>query len=89
MKNKKPVKVKPQSKREKPKNEVILDTLPFHEFFPLTLVHTEQKQEKICYFVCKEHLNKYVSRYNLNKKDYTITKTEPRKNGNSDANTEA
>lgn len=85
MRKKKPVKVKPQSKLEKPKEEIVLDVLPFHEFFPLTLVHKEQNQEKVCYFVCQEHLDKYISRYNLNKKDYKISKTEPRKKGNEEA----
>ena len=78
MKNKKPVKVKPQSKREKPKEEIVLGTLPFHETFPLTLVHKDRKEEKTCFFVCQEHLDKYISRYMLNKKDYKISKTEPR-----------
>jgi len=79
MRKKKPVKVKPQSKREKPKEEIVLDVAPFHEFFPLTLVHKDRNQEKVCYFVCQEHLDKYISRYKLNKKDYKISKTEPRK----------
>lgn len=79
MTKKKPVKLKPQAKREKPKEEVVIETLPFHETFPLTLVHKDGKEEKVCYFVCKEHLDKYISRYKLNKKDYTITKTKPRK----------
>ena len=83
MKKKTTTKLKPQSKREKPKEnpkqEVVLDNLPFHEAFPLTLSHKDGKDEKICFFVCKEHLNKYISRYKLNKKDYTISNTKPRK----------
>ena len=84
MRKKKPVKIKPQSKREKPKEEIVLDVLPFHETFPLTLVHKEHNQEKVCYFVCQEHLDKYISRYNLKKKDYKISKTEPRKKSNEE-----
>lgn len=82
MRKKKPVKVKPQSKREKSKEEIVLDVLPFHEFFPLTLVHKEQNQEKVCYFVCQEHLDKYISRYKLNKKDYIISETTEKKRNN-------
>jgi hypothetical protein len=84
MKKKTTTKLKPQSKREKPKpkDEVVLDTLSFHETFPLTLVHKDGKDEKVCFFVCKEHLDKYISRYKLNKKDYKISKTEPRKTEN-------
>jgi hypothetical protein len=86
MRKKKPVKVKPQSKREKPKEETVFGVLPFHEFFPLTLVHKDQNQEKVCYFVCQEHLDKYISRYKLNKKDYKISKTEPiKKDDNKEA----
>lgn len=79
MKKKKSVKIKPQSKREQPKEKVILDVLPFHETFPLTLVHKDGKEEKVCYFVCQEHLDKYITRYKLNKKDYKVSKTKPRK----------
>lgn len=85
MRKKKPVKVKPQSKREKPKEEVVIDVAPFHETFPLTLVHKDLNQEKVCYFVCQEHLDKYLSRYKLKKKDYKVSKTEPRKKSNEEA----
>jgi hypothetical protein len=39
MKKKTTAKLKPQSKREKPKEEVVIETLPFHETFPIKLVH--------------------------------------------------
>lgn len=76
---KKTTKLKPQSKREKPKEEIIFDAPSFHETFPLKLVHKDGKEDKVCYFVCEEHLDKYISRYNLKKKDCKISKTEPRK----------
>jgi len=79
MKKKKPVKVKPQSRREPAKEQISLDVPPFHESFPLTLVHKDGKEEKVCYFVCQEHLDKYITRYRLNKKDYTISETKERK----------
>jgi hypothetical protein len=82
MKKKKPVKVKPQSKRQPPKEQVIFETPSFHECFPLTLVHKDGKEEKVCYFVCQEHLDKYITRYKLNKKDYTISDTKERKRNN-------
>jgi len=82
MKKKKPVKVKPQSRREPPKEQISLDVPPFHESFPLTLVHKDRKEEKVCYFVCQEHLDKYITRYKLNKKDYTISETKERKRNN-------
>lgn len=76
---KKTTKLKPHSKRETPKEQVVLETLSFHETFPLTLVHKDGKEDKTCYFVCKEHLDKYLSRYNIKKKDCTISNTKPRK----------
>lgn len=82
MKKKKPVKVKPQSKRQPPKEQISLGVPPFHESFPLTLVHKDGKEEKVCYFVCQEHLDKYITRYRLNKKDYTISETKERKRNN-------
>jgi hypothetical protein len=82
MKKKKPVKVKPQSKRQPPKEQIVIETPSFHECFPLTLVHKDGKEEKVCYFVCQEHLDKYITRYKLNKKDYTISETKERKRNN-------
>jgi hypothetical protein len=79
MRKKKTTKLKPQDKREKPKEKIIFDTLSFHETFPFTLIHKDGKEDKVCYFVCQEHLDKYIFRYKLNKKDYTISKTKPKK----------
>ena len=80
MKKKKPVKVKPQSQRKTREEPVVsLETPPFHEFFPLTLSYKEGKDAKICYFVCQEHLKKYLDRYKIKKGSYSVTKTKPRK----------
>ena len=79
MKKKKTVKVKPQSQRKQREETVSLETPPFHEFFPITLSHKEGKDIKICYFVCQEHLKKYLERYKIKKGSYTTTKTKPRK----------
>lgn len=41
-----------------------------HKSFPWRLEHNDKKT--ICYFECKEHLDKYVERYKLKKKDITV-----------------
>jgi len=51
----------------------------FHEVFPITLEHKDCSEYKICYFVCKEHMDKYIQRYNLKKGSYKTYETEPRK----------
>lgn len=79
MKKKKPVKVKPQSQRKTKEETVSLETPPFHEFFPITLSYKEGKESKVCYFVCQEHLKKYLDRYKIKKGSYSVTKTKPRK----------
>ena len=40
--------------------------------FPYKLQYSDSKDKKICYFECKEHLDKYLTKYNLKKKDVTI-----------------
>lgn len=81
MRKKKPVpKVKPVSQRKESTNKLIYEepTLSFHETFPLTLKHFEGKEEKVCYFQCQQHLEKYVLRNKLKTKDYRATKTQPK-----------
>lgn len=51
----------------------------FHEVFPLTLEHKDTTEFKICYFVCEEHMKKYIQRYNLKKGSYKFYETVPRK----------
>jgi len=52
---------------------------PFHEFFPITLFYKEGKDKKYCYFVCEDHLKKYISRHNLKKGSFDVYDTEPKK----------
>lgn len=52
--------------------------LPFHETFPFTLKHLNPKEKKVCYFVCKEHMDKYIERSKMTKKEYKIEKTLPK-----------
>lgn len=40
--------------------------------FPFRLEYKEEKTNKICWFECQEHLDKYVERYKLKKKDITV-----------------
>lgn len=51
---------------------------PFHIMLPLTLKYFEGKEEKVCYFQCQEHLDKYLARYNLKPNSYKVTKTQPK-----------
>jgi hypothetical protein len=73
-------KVKPISQRKERLNNPVYEDpiLPFHETFPITLRHFEGKDEKVCYFQCQEHLNKYVARNGLKPKDYKQSKTQPK-----------
>lgn len=80
MKNKKQTKVKPQSQRAKPKKELTEELLspPFHEVFPITLEFKEDKDKKVCYFQCEEHLKSYLNRYKFKKGSYKTSKTKKR-----------
>lgn len=50
----------------------------FHETFPFTLKHIKSEDKKVCYFQCKEHMDKYIERSKMTKKEYKIEKTEPK-----------
>jgi hypothetical protein len=52
---------------------------PFHLTFPFELQHLDKGEKKICWFKDKIDMQKYIVRYNLKPKDYTIEKTNPRK----------
>lgn len=52
----------------------------FHEVFPITLEYTENNDKRVCHFQCKEHLEKYLTRFNIKKQNVSITKTKPRTN---------
>jgi hypothetical protein len=32
----------------------------------------KEKDKRICWFECQEHVNRFVTRQNLKKKDYTL-----------------
>ena len=51
------------------------EEFPFDQF-PWKVVQKEGKDNKDirkCYFQTEEHRNKHIARYNLKKKDYTIS----------------
>lgn len=48
------------------------DTLFPYEKFTFRLEYKENKAPKVCYFECQEHLDKYLIRHNLKKKDVNI-----------------
>jgi len=41
-----------------------------HETFPFRLDHKNEK--RVCWFQCIEHAEKYIIRYSLTSKDYTL-----------------
>jgi hypothetical protein len=51
-----------------------------YDGFPYKLQHADKKDNRICYFECKEHLDKYISKNNLKKKDI-ILEYKKSKNG--------
>lgn len=71
-------KVKPIGKRKEAREQLI-DVPPFHECFPFTLHHKNDKEKKVCYFMCQEHMDSYIKRYKLKKTEITIEPTKPRK----------
>lgn len=54
----------------------------FHETFPIKLTHPEHGNEKVCYFMCKEHLQSYIIRNKLKKNQVKIEKTPIKKEEN-------
>lgn len=54
---------------------------PFHITFPIKLTHKDGKEDKVCYFMCKEHLQSYIKRYKLKKDQVKIETTPPRISG--------
>lgn len=77
MKKKKATKVKPIGKR-KEAQQVEYEIPLFHETFPLTLIHKKDKEKKVCYFQCKEHMDSYIKRSKLTAKEIKIEDTTPR-----------
>lgn len=77
MKRKVTTKIKSIDKRKETK-QVIFQSPTFHESFPFTLFHKEDKEKKVCYFQCKEHMDSYMKRGKLNIKDVVIEDTVPK-----------
>lgn len=44
-----------------------------HASFPFRLDLKEGKENRVCWFECQEHVNRYLSRHKLKKKDYVLT----------------
>ena len=42
-----------------------------HDFI-INEILPQSKEKKICWFACKSHLDKYLKRYNIKKKDVEI-----------------
>ena len=62
--------------------EINYNLPPFHETFPIKLIHKDEKEDKVCYFMCKEHLQSYINRHKLKKNQVKIEKTPPRNGEN-------
>lgn len=79
-KTNKTTKVKPIAQRKTNLNKLVIEepVEAFDVMFPLTLKFKEGKEEKVCYFQCQEHLDKYLLRSKMKPKDYTVTKTQPK-----------
>lgn len=64
--------------KKKVENNQEIITPKFHEVFPVHLKYTDGKENKNCYFKDEIDLKKYIARYKLKKKGYTVGKTLPR-----------
>jgi hypothetical protein len=72
-----PAKIKKTPSIKSP-GEAVIPSKTFHETFPITLEYHEGKDFKRCFFVCKEHCDTYLKRYNLKKGSYKVFDTKPR-----------
>ena len=41
--------------------------------FPFRLELNEGKDKRVCWFECEEHVDRFLKRHKLKKKDYTLT----------------
>jgi hypothetical protein len=48
------------------------EEFPFDQF-PYKLIHADGKETRKCYFQSEEHRKKHIDRYNLKKKDITLS----------------
>ena len=44
-----------------------------YEIFIYRLDLAEGKEKRVCWFECKEHVDKFVKQHKLNKKNYTLS----------------
>jgi hypothetical protein len=44
-----------------------------YQNFTFRLEVKEGKDNKVCWFECQEHVNRFLDRHKLKKKDYTLT----------------
>lgn len=78
-KRKTPTKVKSKPSVQSKVDNISLDPAkPFHESFPITLEHKDGKDFKKCFFMCQEHCDSYIKRYNLKKGTYITFPTIPK-----------
>jgi hypothetical protein len=47
------------------------ETFPYPTF-PIRLEYKDVKEKRVCFFECKEHLDKYLKRHNLKKNTVNI-----------------
>jgi hypothetical protein len=43
-----------------------------YDNFPIRLEHSDNEDKKTCWFECQEHLDKYITRYKLKPKEFTV-----------------
>jgi hypothetical protein len=58
------------------KNKTEVDLFP-HFGFPIRLEYQDGKEHRVCWFQSKNHLDKHLTRYNLNPKDLKIDYQDP------------
>lgn len=76
-KRKKSTRISPPKDNYHKVDEEIIRT-PFHISFPVHLRHKDGKIYKDCYFKDDFDCEKYIKRYKLKSKDYTISETDSR-----------
>ena len=47
-----------------------VELFPYYETFPIRL--EDKTENKVCYFQCEQHAQKYVDRYNCDYKAYYL-----------------
>lgn len=75
--------MKRKTKKEEITTNIPIEVSPstgstFHLDFPLCLIHKDGMATKNCYFKDEIDLKKYIKRYKLKPKAYSISQTQPR-----------